>query len=121
MRMREVLLHVIYSDHTPLFRVICKATYARERDRGKSSHRLRGQIISRTASFPGSCAVEEEESLVHTVHCSCMCRVPLVTCIVLDYTKIMANFCLHAERVHSRVILPVRHTQVIVKSKTVSL
>ena len=47
------------------------------------------------ASFPGSC-VEEEEREPGT-HCSHMRQVPLVTCILLRYTKITVNFCLPAE------------------------
>ena len=47
------------------------------------------------ASFPGSCAWEEEREL--GTHCSRMRQVPLVTCILLRYTKITVNFCLPAE------------------------
>ena len=52
----------------------------------------------RLASFPGSCAGEEERE--PGTHCSCMRQVPLVTCILLRYTKIMVNFCLPPERSH---------------------
>ena len=45
------------------------------------------------ASFPGSRAGEEERE--PGTHCSRMCQVHLVTCILLRYTKI--NFCLPAE------------------------
>ena len=41
------------------------------------------------ASFPGSCVGEEERE--PGTHCSHMCQVPLVTCIILRYTKITAN------------------------------
>ena len=47
------------------------------------------------ASFPGSCAGEEERE--PGTHCSRMRQVPLVTCILLRYTKITVNFCLPAE------------------------
>ena len=43
-------------------------------------------------SFPGSCAGEEERE--PGTHCSRMRQVPLVTCILLRYTKITVNFCL---------------------------
>ena len=71
------------------------------------------------ASFPGSCAGEEERE--PGTHCSRMHQVPLVTCILLHYTKINGNFYLPAERPHCRVILPVRHLQAVLKSETVSL
>ena len=48
------------------------------------------------ASFPGSRAGEEERE--PGTHCSRMRQVPLVTCILLRYTKINENFCLPAER-----------------------
>ena len=63
------------------------------------------------ASFPGSCSGEEERE--PGTHCLCMCEVPLVTCILLRYTKIMVNFCSPAERPHCKVILPVRHVLVV--------
>ena len=47
------------------------------------------------ALFPGSCVGEEERE--PSTHCLRMCQVPLVTCILLRYTKIMVNFCLPAE------------------------
>ena len=47
------------------------------------------------ASFPGSCAGEEERE--PGTHCLRMRQVPLVTCILLRYTKITVNFCLPAE------------------------
>ena len=47
------------------------------------------------ASFPGSCAGEEERE--PGTHCSRMHQVPLVTCILLRYTKITVNCCLPAE------------------------
>ena len=47
------------------------------------------------ALFPGSRAGEEERE--PGTHCSRMCQVPLVTCILLCYTKITVNFCLPAE------------------------
>ena len=45
-----------------------------------------------------------------------MCKVPLVTCLLL---KLMEIFCLPAERLHCKVILPVRHLQVVLKSETI--
>ena len=71
------------------------------------------------ASFPGSCAGEEERE--PGTHCSRMRQVPLVTCILLRYTKITVNFCLPPERLHCMVILPVGHIRAILKSKTISL
>ena len=71
------------------------------------------------ASFPGSCAGEEERE--PGTHCSRMRQVPLVTCILLRYTKITVNFCLPPERPHCMVILPVGHIRAILKSKTISL
>ena len=47
------------------------------------------------ASFPGSCAGEEERE--PGTHCLHMRQVPLVTCILLRYTKITVNFCLPVE------------------------
>ena len=44
------------------------------------------------ASFPGSCAGEEERE--PGTHCSRMRQVPLVTCTLLRYIKIMVNFSL---------------------------
>ena len=44
---------------------------------------------SRLASFPGSRAGEEERE--PGTHCSRMCQVPLVTCILLCCTKITVN------------------------------
>ena len=60
------------------------------------------------------------ESLVHII-CSHMRQVPLVTCILLRCTKITINFCLPVERPHWRVVLPVRHIRVFLKSRTISL
>ena len=71
------------------------------------------------ASFPGSCAGEEERE--PGTHCSHMCQVPMVTCILLRYTKITVNFCLPAERPHCIVTLPVGHIRAVLKSKTISL
>ena len=71
------------------------------------------------ASSPGSCAGEEEKE--PGTHCSRMRRVPLVTCILLRYTKITVNFCLPPERPYCRVILPVRHLRAVLKSETISL
>ena len=51
--------------------------------------------LSRLALFPGSCVGEEERE--PGTHCSHMCQVPLVTCILLRYTKVTINFCLPAE------------------------
>ena len=67
-----------------------------------------------SASFLDSCEGEKERE--PGTHCLHMCQVPLVTCILLSYTKIMANFCLSAERPHCRVILPVRHIRAILTS-----
>ena len=47
------------------------------------------------ALFPGSCVGEEERE--PGIHCSRMRQVPLVTCILLRYTKITVNFCLPPE------------------------
>ena len=71
------------------------------------------------ASFSGSRAGEEERE--PGAHCSRMRQVPLVTCILLRYTKINGNFCLPAERPHCRTILPVRHLRPVLKSETISL
>ena len=71
------------------------------------------------ASFPGSCAGEEERE--PGTHCSRMRQVPLVTCILLRYTKITVNFCLPPERSHCMVILPVGHIRAVLKSKIISL
>ena len=71
------------------------------------------------ASFPGSCAGEEERE--PGTHCSRMRQVPLVTCMLLHYTKITVNFCLPAERPHCLVILPVEHIRAVLKSKTILL
>ena len=71
------------------------------------------------ALFPGSCVGEEERQ--PGTHYSRMHQVPLVTCILLRYTKITVNFCLPAERPHCMVILPVGHIRVVLKSKTTSL
>ena len=71
------------------------------------------------ASFPGSCAGEEERE--PGTHCLRVRQVPLVTCILLRYTKITVNFCLPPERPHCMVILPVGHIRAILKSKTISL
>ena len=71
------------------------------------------------ASFPGSCAEEEERE--PGTHCSRMRQVPLVTCILLCYSKITVNFCLPPERPHCMVILAVVHIRPVLKSKTISL
>ena len=55
------------------------------------------------------------------VYCSRMCQVPVVTCILLRYTKITTNFCLPAERPHCRAMFLVRHIQKDLKSENVSL
>ena len=47
---------------------------------------------------------------------SCMCKVPLVTYLIL---KLMETFCLPAERLHCKVILPVRHLRAVLKSETI--
>ena len=77
------------------------------------------RLVYSLASFPGSCAGEEERE--PGTHCSRMRQVPLVTCILLRYTKITVNFCLPPERPHCMVILPVGHIRAILKSKTISL
>ena len=74
----------------------------------------------RLASFPGSRATRDEEREPGT-HCSRMRQVPLVTCILLRYTKINGNFCLPAERPQCKIILPVRHLWAVFKSETISL
>ena len=53
-------------------------------------------------------------------HCSRMCQVSLVTCILLYYTKIAVNFCSPPERPHCMVILPLRLIQAVFRSKTIS-
>ena len=53
-------------------------------------------------------------------HCSRMRQVPLVTCILLCYTKITVTFCLLAERPYCMVILTVGHIGAGLKSRTVS-
>ena len=57
---------------------------------------------SKYNTFPGSwvlCTGRIKESLLNT-DCSLMCQLPLVTCILLCYTKIMVYFCLPAGRPH---------------------
>ena len=49
-----------------------------------------------------------------------MLQFPLVTCILLHYTKITVNFWLPAERPHCMVILLVGHIWLVLKSKTIS-
>ena len=71
------------------------------------------------ASFPGSRAAEEGRE--PGTHCSCMLQVPLVTCILLRYTKVNGNFCLPAERPQCKIILHMTHLRAILKSKTISL
>ena len=78
----------------------------------RSACRLEGAIKTAEgvtlASFPGSCAGEEERE--PGTHCSHMRQIPLVTCILLRYTEITVNFCLPSERLHCLVILPVGYT-----------
>ena len=62
-----------------------------------------------------------EEEREPGTHCLRICQVPLVTCILLHYTKINGNFCLSAERPHCRIILPVRHLRAFLKSETILL
>ena len=71
------------------------------------------------ASLPGSRAGEEERE--PGTHCLRMRQVPLVTCILLRYTKTNGNFCLPAESPQCKIILPVRHLRVVFKSETISL
>ena len=71
------------------------------------------------ASFPGSRVGEEEKE--PGTHCSRMHQVPLVTCILLRYTKTNGNFCLPAERPQCKIILPVRHLWAVFKSETILL
>ena len=71
--------------------------------------------------FPGSGVGAGEEKREPGTHCSRMHQVPLVTCILLHYTKITVNFCLPPERPHCTVILAVRHIRAVLKSKTISL
>ena len=54
-------------------------------------------------------------------HCLRMHQVPLVTCILLRYTKVAVKFCLPAERPHCIVLLPVGHVRTVLKSQTISL
>ena len=70
-------------------------------------------------SFPSSYAGEEERE--PGTHCSRMHQVPLVTWILLRYTKITVNFCLPDERLHCMVILPVGNIWVVLKLKAISL
>ena len=49
-----------------------------------------GDETKQLAPFPGSRAGEEEREL--GTHCSRMHQVPLVTCILLRYTKVNGNF-----------------------------
>ena len=70
---------------------------------------------SMLASFPGSHVGEEERE--PGTHCLQKPKVPLVTCIILCYTKITVNFCLPSER----PLLPMRLIKAVVKSKTISL
>ena len=72
-----------------------------------------------TASLTGSCAEEEERE--PGTHCSRMRQVPLLTCILLRYTKITISFCLPPERPHCMIILPVGYIRAVLKSKTTSL
>ena len=76
-------------------------------------------VTSRVASFPSSCVGEEERE--PSTHCLRMHQVPLVTCILLRYTKVNGNFCLPAERPHCRIILPMRHLRAVLKSETISI
>ena len=55
--------------------------------------------------FPGSRAGEEGRE--PSTHCSHMCPVPLVTWILLCYTKIM-KLSVYLLKGHTAVILPVR-------------
>ena len=48
--------------------------------------------------------------------CLRICQVPLVIYILLRYT---VNFCLPAKRPHCRVVLPVRHIWVVLRSETI--
>ena len=84
-----------------------------------SMSKLRGPAWAHLASFPGSCAGEEERE--PGTHCSRMRQVPLVTCLLLRYTKITVNFCLPPERSHCMVTLPVGQIRAVLKSKTISL
>ena len=43
------------------------------------------------------------------VYCLHMLQVPMVTCILLRYTKITTNFSLPTERPHCRAMLLARH------------
>ena len=51
------------------------------------------------------------------VYCLHMLQVPMVTCILLCYTKITTNFSLPAERPHCRVMLLARQIWKNMKSK----
>ena len=71
------------------------------------------------ALFPRCCAGEEERE--PGTHCLSMHQVSLVTCILLRNAKLTVNFCSPDERSHCMVILPVGHTQVLLKLNTISL
>ena len=70
-------------------------------------------LLANLASFPGSGEEEREPGM----HCLRMRQIPLVTCILVHYTKITVNFYIPAERLHCMVILPVGY----IKSKTILL
>ena len=55
------------------------------------------------------------------VHCSRMCEVSIVTCILLRYTKITTNFSLPADRPHCRSMLLVRNIWKDLKSEIILL
>ena len=55
------------------------------------------------------------------VHCMRMRQVPLVTCILLCYTKIVAKISLPSKRPHCRAMLPVIHIRADLKSEVTSL
>ena len=62
------VIHVIYSDHTPLFRVICEATYARRETEKKHPKGLEeiGKLSVRQLCFQALVRRKRKESLVHT-------------------------------------------------------
>ena len=71
-------------------------------------------LYSLLASFPGSCVWAEKKE--PGTHCSHMCQVPLVTCILLRYTKITIN----SVKVHTAWLYSLRHRQAVFKSKIIS-
>ena len=77
--------------------------------------------ISGRSFITHRCSCTGEEERKPGTHCSRMHQIPLVTRILLHYTKITVNFCLPPERSHCMVILlHVGHMHAVLKSKTMS-